>query len=356
MVKTNKRWVLGFLGLTWLLLLVLCGKTALIDPYFHYHKPLPSLAYPTIDPRYQNNGILKNFDYDAIITGSSMAENFKTSELDALFGTNSVKVPLYGSTFREIDADLRVAIAHNSDIRLIFRCLDFNKLLYDADKLRYEESWYPTYLYDDNPFNDVSYLMNKTVLLQSTDRVLQYTLEGNHTPDFDEYCNWTDRYALGREAIDAGYTRPDKSDTKAVLSEDDRALIRDNVEQNLLEIARENPQITFYLFFTPYSIFYWDELNQAGMLERQLELEKYAIELLLPCENIRLFSFFDAYDMICDPDNYRDSGHYGERINSRMLLWMHSGEHRLTKENYLQYCDRNREFYCNYNYDALFDG
>ena len=89
--------------------------------------------------------------------------------------------------------------------------------------------------------------------------------------------------------------------------------------------------------------------------ERQLAGEKYAIELMLPYDNIHLFSFFTEHDMICDLDNYKDIAHYGENINSRILRWMKAGEHELTEENYEAYCEEMKDFYMNYDYDRLFE-
>ena len=37
-----------------------------------------------------------------------------------------------------------------------------------------------------------------------------------------------------------------------------------------------------------------------------------------------------------------------------MLRWMREDEHRLTKENYENYCAANAAFYGSYDYDALF--
>ena len=155
MKKTSKGWALGFFGAVGVLLLLLCGKTLLLDPYFHYHKPLPGVAVPGLDSRYQNDGILRNFDYDTIITGSSMA--------DALFGVHSVKVALFGSTYHEIYLQTQTALKRTPNLKMVFQCLDYNGLIRDPQELRYDASWYPQYLYDNNPFNDVYYLMNKTM-------------------------------------------------------------------------------------------------------------------------------------------------------------------------------------------------
>lgn len=77
-----------------ILILVLTAVTVIIiDPYFHYHKPISFVSYKLSNQRYINDGIVKHFNYDAVITGTSMTENFKSSQFDKLFNVNSVKVP-----------------------------------------------------------------------------------------------------------------------------------------------------------------------------------------------------------------------------------------------------------------------
>lgn len=62
-------------------------------------------------------------------------------------------------------------------------------------------------------------------------------------------------------------------------------------------------------------------MNQSGTIRRQLDVEKIVIEILLQYENIRLFSFYDDFDidMICDMNNYKDILHYGEQENTKMI-------------------------------------
>ena len=84
----------------------------IIDPYFHYHAPNNS-AYYLFDQRFQNDGILKHFDYDALIIGTSMCENFLTSEFDDLFNVNSIKTCFSGAGYKEINQNLQTAIKNN---------------------------------------------------------------------------------------------------------------------------------------------------------------------------------------------------------------------------------------------------
>ena len=58
-------------------ILFLCMATVvLFDPFFQYHKPLPGLKAVLSDKEYQCVGTLKTFEYDSVIAGSSVAENY----------------------------------------------------------------------------------------------------------------------------------------------------------------------------------------------------------------------------------------------------------------------------------------
>ena len=97
---------------------------------------------------------------------------------------------------------------------------------------------------------------------------------------------------------------------------------------------------------------YW---YQLGELQRQLEAEKYIIELILPHENIHLYSFYTEYDTICDLNNYKDVAHHSGEVNSQILRWIREGKHELTYDNYEDYCRAVWDFYMNYDYDSLFE-
>lgn len=350
-----KKWVVSFFIVFGFILLGTGALTVIIDPCFHYHKPLKNVQYPMSNERYMNNGIIKNFDYDAMITGSSMTENFKVSEFNELFGVNSIKVPFPAATYKEINDNVMTAAAYNSNLKVVLRCLDYNKILNAADTMAYEEEFYPRYLYDDVLYNDLKYIFNKAILFDETFGAIQYTFSGEVTPDFDSYASWGEGDAYGKDAIIVGYVRPEKNDEILEITDEDYQNITENVTQNILQAAEEHPEIEFYLYFSPYSIYYWDMLNQGGDVERNLDAEKYVIELLLPYDNIRLFSFFTNDELICGLDNYKDIYHHSKAINSQILIWIKDGEYEITEENYENYCAQMKEFYMNYDYDSLFD-
>ena len=90
----EKRWIIGYFIIVIIALSIVALRTIIIDPYFHYHAPnTEAYFYRLNNERSQNDGITKRFDYEGMITGTSMTANFKTSEADELFG---IKFILFG--------------------------------------------------------------------------------------------------------------------------------------------------------------------------------------------------------------------------------------------------------------------
>lgn len=356
-MKSDKKWCVTFLGFIVGALIIFGAITVTIDPYFHYHKPLASLEYPLRSERqrYINDGILKNFDYNAIIVGSSMTENFKSSQLDELFDVNSVKVCYSGTTFYEVKNNIQTAIQNQPDLKFVVLSADLLRLYDDKDMMRYDLASYPSYLYDYNYINDVNYILNKDVLLDDIFRLVRHTVSGEKTTTFDEYSNMSEDFVYSKEAVDAGYTRLEKLNPNQDAMTTEAANVEGNVTQNIIDIARENPDIQFYVFYPPYSVYFWDEMNQRGVLNWQFDNLTYATELMIECENIHLFSFYDQYDITCDLDNYKDFVHYSPQISEFILETMHADEHHLTKDNYRQHFQEVRSYYSSYDYDALFE-
>lgn len=353
--KLSKRWAIFFLGCSILGLLSVGLVNVIIDPCFHFHKPLSMLRYPLMNQRYINDGIVKNFEYDAIITGTSMTENFKTSELNKLFGVNSVKVPFSGASYKEINDNLVNAFKSNRNIKMVVRGLDEKGLIDNPDSMRHEESLYPRYLYDDSLLNDVNYIWNKEILFGDTLKVIKNTIRHGSNLDFDAYSNWMAEFEFGKAAVDANFVRAVKSEEILQLTVEDCNTIKQNLKQNVLQLVEDNPDTKFYFFFPPYSIYYWDNIFQQGSCKKQIDAEEYAVRLLMEYDNVHIYSFWDEYDMICNLDNYRDHLHYDENVNSQILYWMRNDTHEITEENYSQYYDKIRKYYLEFDYDSLFE-
>lgn len=348
----NKKWSTLLLLCTFGLLAFLGGLTAWIDPFFHYHQPLPQFQYPLDNQRYQNDGIVKNFDYDAIITGTSVTENFKTSQCDALFDCSSVKTSFSGATFAELNQHLSRAIAANPDLKLVIYGLDSWFFLANPDELRTDAA-YPHYLYDDNAFNDVNYLLNKEVFLFDTLGVLDYTAAGKTTTTFDEYSSWDAMYTYDGKSALASYQRQPKAPETTAFTPSEGEAIQRNMTSCIVQLANSHPDIQFYYFLPPYSVLYWDELAQTGRLNWQIEAFQQVSQALLGVENLHLFSFYDRYEITEDLTNYRDKVHYSAAINQWILQAMRDGEGQLTQENYQAHWQGLLQHYQSFDFDAF---
>ena len=329
------------------LLLILAAVTVFVDPFLHYHAPLSFLEYPLKDERYQNNGIAKNFEYDALITGTSMTQNFKASDFERLWGVKTVKTAYTGATYHELGECIRRALKYKPDLQYVLCSLDGNWLFNPADYDRYED--YPEYLFDVNPLNDVNYVLNKEVV-PKTIAVINYTRAGEKTPTMDEYGNWNDYMTFGREAVFSSFTKVDIREEEVVLSEEDLLMVRESIEQNYLSVALENPETEFYFFLPPYSICCWEAWTRTKQLKSQLQAEEVAVKLLLSAENMHVYSFEDRIDIIGNLDNYGDTLHYGEWINEEILQCIYEGKGELTLDNVSEFYDQVYELYANYEY------
>lgn len=348
-MKIFKRIILMIL----VLFCLVGGSVIIIDPYFHYHKPLKFIKYfmDNNQQRYMNDGIVKNFNYDAIISGSSMTENFKTSQFNKLFDKNAIKVSFSGANYKEINDIIEVGLKSKKNIKCILRGLDYNSINSESDSMRY--SSYPTYLYDDNIFNDYKYIFSKGSFFQCLINIIN-SFSGDKEINFDEYSSWRNK-AKGRNVVLRLNRRLEKKESKKELSKEDIERIEKNLEKNVLDLPKKYPDVKFIYFITPYSIVYWDSLNQSGNLEKQIKMEKYMIEKILKIPNIELYSFFNNYEVVCNLDNYTDAGHYYWKINDKILDWISKKEYLLTKDNYQEYINKNLEFYKNYNYDKIYE-
>ena len=351
----SRRFVQVVLGGTVAALLLAGGATIVIDPFFHYHKALDGVEYPLVDgmERYLNDGIIKTYDYDAAIVGTSMMQNFKASQFDRLFGTKSIKITYTGETYYAIDQEVRKVLKENPDTKCIFRCLDYNKIFQAGEVRNYDD--YPDYLYDDNILNDVNYVLNKEIFLDSTLPVIKYNIDGKKTTSMDDYSFWEWEHPVGKEHVLEAYERPEtKAEEQKAFTEEDAKTVTDNVTENVIRTVEENPDTMFYFYTPPYSVAFWDEAERNGDLARYFEAEKLQAKLLLPYDNVKLYTFADHYDITENLDNYMDPTHYGSKIRDQIIDWIYEEKGLLTEENYREKIQEMEDFYLSFDYDSIF--
>ncbi|MCF0143416.1 MAG: SGNH/GDSL hydrolase family protein [Parasporobacterium sp.] len=314
-----------------LLLLLLSAATVFIfDPFYHYHKPLWGLKAVLNEKEYQVPGTLDHFEYNAVIAGSSVAENYNNRWFDEAFDCTSVKaIRSYGAV-----ADLCYFIERgyeNSELKYVFLNLDPSSIVSES-YLTFEETGSPLYLYDDNPFNDVKYLFNKDILFER----IPYMLASSLTGDYDEGTsyNWGQWKTFSEDDALSHYVR--RKTTSQVKPADSYL---DNCRENISlieDIIKAHPETEFYIFIPPYSVLWWDTINRDGDVPGYIEAEKYALKTLAEYENVSLYNFQNAEDIVFDLNNYMDSLHFSPEINKYMCDCLKEGKYKLRDDSEIE--------------------
>lgn len=344
-----KKWFYTTI-VTIILSLFLIGlATYIVDPYFHYHKPI--MNYRLYNERYINDGIARHFAYDTIITGNSLAQNYKTSYVDELFNTKSVKLTYSGAGYKELCSALERNISYTDQVETVIFSMDFDDLFRSADWQRYTEE--PTYLYDDNVINDIKYLLNKNVIYRGVLYNVFMTLLGKESTTFDEYSSWV--YENGPEKACSSLLRIDEQSIikQAPMSYEERERVIGNINDNILRVINAFSEVKFIIIIPPSSIAKWAEYYSNGEIEKRIEALDQALSLILECDNVEVFAFVDAFDIATNLNIYCDRIHYDSSVNAYMVDCINKMEHSICENDYQDYINAIQRFYKEYDYTTL---
>lgn len=324
----SNKFIKQFLISSGILLLLCVLAVVIFDPFFQYHKPLFGLKAVLTDKEYQCTGSLKTFDYDSVIAGSSVAENYNNGWFDQGFGCRSIKaIRSYGAT-ADLCYLLDISFAHQN-IKNVFYNLDPSALVADPETT-YEMTGCPMYLYDDNYVNDIEYWLNKGVLMEKIPYLVANSRIGGY--DENESYNWAQWKEFNSDMALGLYIRkPSVSEMKPENYYED--VLRQNLAL-LTERIEENPDTCFYVFIPPYSMLWWDNIYRDGDTEAYLYNLEQAMETLLSYKNVKLFYFQNDREVITNLENYMDILHFSPDINHYICDSLISGEHQVVEDNY----------------------
>lgn len=313
------------------ILLFLCVLAVIVfDPFFQYHKPLKGLKAVLTDKEYQCVGSLKTFDYDSVIAGSSVSENYNNGWFDQGFGCKSIKaIRSYGAT-ADLCYLLDIAFEHQ-ELKYVFYNLDPSALVADAETT-YELTGCPMYLYDDNYINDVEYWLNKGVLMEKIPYLIANSLIGDY--DENNSYNWAQWKEFNSDMILGLYIRkPSISEMKPENYYED--ILRQNLDLLTSRISA-HPETEFYVFVPPYSMLWWDNIYREGDTEAYLYNMEQAMKTLLSYKNVKMFYFQNDREIITNLENYMDILHFSPEVNHYICESLIEGKHRISPENYIQ--------------------
>lgn len=323
-----------------------------VDPFYHYHGAWFGLPVILDNAVYQTAGAARNLEYDSLIIGTSMTENFHASWFDEL-GWDTVKLSYSGARTDDLNAILEQIYNRGESPHNIVMDINTYQLTVPSWTAYVER---PEYLYDGNIMTDISYLFNYDVINETVERVVD-GLCGRES-NLDEAYVWENEEYFGRQA--ALSSAAEVKDALLIAKQEPVNLNEmlqccDENLANILPFIEAHPETQFYIFYPPYSMLSWEQEVLKGELSEILEVFKYSMQRFMEYENVQLYYFQNETDIITNLDNYRDTAHHRPEYNRYIYECIRDGRNLVTEENLQLYIDSMYEYAKNFDYDTLWE-
>ena len=303
-------------------------------------------AFYSDDTRVQNAGLIRSQSFDTAFMGTSLAIHFRQSEIDRVLGVHSLKLAMTGSNSRQQAFVLEQAIERGAK-RVIWEMDDF--IFVDAADIE-TDPYLSVDLYRRTAKGIASYLFSAAMakeslftLLRSIPLLKQPLMQAApYLPVTFALADVDDIYALPRNgdvardynaskalASFAYITAPSRS---RFLGEgyDYEAMVR-HFEQDAVGLITRHPDVTFDIYFPPYSILQFVAMRDASRetLKIVMDLTAVIAQRLTQLPNARLHDFRPIKAVTHDLSNYGDVIHHSPVVDALVLKWLASGEYQV---------------------------
>lgn len=300
----------------------------LVDPFFHYHKPWFGLQAVQTTYQYQTKGAIEHLDYDSILAGSSVVMSIDTKILDEKYGCKTIKT-VGNSAPTPLLLDYLKCAFENREINNVFYGLDVFAFYNDPNMQIYDSEI--DYINNNNPFDDIQYLLNGTVIGEKVPDMVISSITGNYAPNLAYSFN--QNRATGSEVVFEHYwSQIQEGEFDEKPYDEDNVL--ENI-QNLETIVSEHLSTKFIFFLPPYSILWWDRAYEQGRYDTYINTLEVCMEKLLKYDNVEMYAVnFNDPDTIMDLDKYIDITHGGVAITEMMAEQIGNEKQKISYDNY----------------------
>lgn len=319
--------------------------TYLVDP-LQLFRPSRLGAFYSDDTRVQNAGLIHSQSFDTAFMGTSLAIHFRQSDIDRVLGVHSLKLAMTGSNSRQQTFVLEQAIDRGAR-RVIWEMDDF--IFVDAADIEVDP-YLSTDLYRRTAKGIASYLFSAAMAKESLFTLLRsvppmrqpLTQAAPYLPVKFALADVDDIYALPRDFdIARDYNASKALASFAYITAPSRSrflgegygyetMIR-HFEQDAVGLIARHPDVTFDIYFPPYSILQFVAMRDASpeTLKTVMDLTAHIAQRLARLPNVRLHDFRAIKAVTHDLSNYGDVIHHSPLVDAQVLRWLASGEYRV---------------------------
>ena len=315
-------------------LIIIVGAITLVfvvDPHYRYHMPW---FYDTVyyelyatAPR-----LLRDMEYDTLVLGSSMTRNFFLNDIDSALGGKSVKLAASGATTTDLKKFFDIAReAKGESLKRVVFSLDIYSMNKSKDEAHYKEF---EYLYRDDLAEEYKYFFSRQTyssMFYLLKRKLRPKKKRQHQADVNrmfstEYDGM--RFGIREVMVDAIHNeRSHHTQTPAHKENFEHSL-----NNCLLPMIKENPQIEFIIYLPPYHIYTYCQSQQFNEAEGLIRQRTLVMKKLLKYPNVKLYDFQADRTYVCNDDLYSDVQHFSSHAARRILADLAADRRRIETE------------------------
>lgn len=328
------------------------GLIYLYDPMQIFHKSFLKEERFFSEMRLGARAIIKHYDFDSYILGTSMLQNTSAKEANRRLGGNWVNISPAASTTKE----------RGIILNYLFRYQNPKALIYSLDSFGDKVSTKPNFqlLYDESLLNDFEAYLNDRFIIcaltlskkekcigkENLETLLQWIREEKHQKRLGGFENWIQYNPdiFKREPLKSlPQSKPVEFNPNRIdVSKEEKLL-----ETFLLSFIRKYPNTYFHLILPPYSRLHF-KINPKAFIERK-KITYWLLQQTKDLKNVTIYGF-DTLDYADDIGNYAgDTIHYNNDMNSLHLDSIKQGKHILDSNNIDSYLKAMEDKIKNYD-------
>ncbi|MBL0942279.1 MAG: hypothetical protein IBJ00_06115 [Alphaproteobacteria bacterium] len=306
----------------------------IIDPIQYYRRSDDRELF--WQDRWQVASFIRNFEYDQIIVGTSMTQNFSLKFIQKLFHTFPIKLSIAGSTILEQTKVIQTAI-QTGKVKSIIWGFDQGYLNYEEGKWPNE---FPLDLYQQGVRGAMYYLWNWDITHRSLKYLLPKRLKRLST-HLEVYNVWHDQYVFSKSIVLNQYLQSQKriqlkSSPRDIADLNSQFHLKcRNFNNDVVEVIRRHPHVKFLIFLPPYSLANYKLVyeNTPESYNEYLKMRQYIFEKLCSLANVEIYDFETDIQVIAELNNYKDLTHYSKYINEYIALAIKQKRNIVNKSN-----------------------
>ncbi|WP_293651287.1 hypothetical protein [uncultured Campylobacter sp.] len=359
--KNAKKFIIATIITPIALGAILLSLIYIYDPFQIFHKPYFREDTFFTDMRKQALGIIKNYEFDSYIIGTSMLENTDSKEAANKLNSDGrwINISLSGSGFNERAVVLDYIFQNQNPKHIIYSLDGY----YMVNRLNNSTlDW--DFLYNNSLYDDIKIYMNWKFISCAVRFSNQEKCVGN-IDDIYQITNWYKNYKeifggfdnwikhknndqinpmlINQALINIKNGNIKNIDNQDIIGDIDILAQQDYLHKYLIRFFRDYPDTKFSIIIPTYSRLFYRMQNIETIYNDNSKFfytwEKslrYFITQSSSYKNVKVYGF-DDLDYADDIANYRDLSHYNKDLNSIQLDAIKNQTNILTPQNIDKY-------------------